>query len=503
MCLYFSHKDNSEREQLLSDLLLQKKEAKVWCVWSCFLLGCKKATEEKTGKREKLPFFCPTKPSRFVLQISFWQKWIIISQKKKKLEKLKRAVKRPPERTCFLLFWRERNLILPSKNHIKLWSFPFTLWELSQLNFAILRNKGMSEHNTLTHTKKDVMNCCEDNLSHHGKRVRKKTLISWWNLSIFPVTRKSWRGKDTQNHQIQCFSSQSRFSLPMENIFTTSLTLLKPWFGEVPNQSLDVDKQKPTKTNFWGKLFQWNHLIQKLNKRVDLNLSVDFFENLPLSQNFLTFFCSTHDYLIFANLSKIAWKNMPQLPNCVIFVSQVKKYMGSTALFSWGQKNLRYFVNTLRNFRKKYWDVTKQAVKSKKTSLVAHNESIIAFFCKLFWFPCETVGHQMCLWSVQLHILPQTPVRCSIIHKPCCDFGVQQILASVVQFSTLFFLDTLTNHSNLFFVSFSEDTYVNWCWCIWHSKQVLSFEWACSWSNHHQQTLFAASLKCKLRSRFV
>ena len=104
---------------------------------------------------------------------------------------------------------------------------------------------------------------------------------------------------------------------------------------------------------------------------------------------------------------------------------------------------------------------------------------------------------------VQLHILPQAPVRCSIIHKPCCDFGVQQILASVVQFSTLFFLDTLTNHSNLFFVSFSEDTYVNWCWCIWHSKQVLSFEWACSWSNHHQQTLFAASLKCKLWSRFV
>ena len=98
---------------------------------------------------------------------------------------------------------------------------------------------------------------------------------------------------------------------------------------------------------------------------------------------------------------------------------------------------------------------------------------------------------------------PKTPGRCSIIHKFCFDFDDQHVLASVVQFSPLFFLDTLTNHSNLFFVSFSSDTYVNWCWCTWHSKQVRSFEWARSWSNIHQRTLLTASLKCKLQSRLV
>ena len=35
-----------------------------------------------------------------------------------------------------------------------------------------------------------------------------------------------------------------------------------------------------------------------------------------------------------------------------------------------------------------------------------------------FDFPCETVGHQTCSWtSSHFHILPQTPGRCSIIHK--------------------------------------------------------------------------------------
>ena len=51
----------------------------------------------------------------------------------------------------------------------------------------------------------------------------------------------------------------------------------------------------------------------------------------------------------------------PILPEKTCLNSQIvwflspksKKYMGSTALFSWGQKNLRYFVNTFRNFRKK------------------------------------------------------------------------------------------------------------------------------------------------------
>ena len=152
--------------------------------------------------------------------------------------------------------------------------------------------------------------------------------------------------------------------------------------------------------------------------------------------------------------------------------------------------------------KKKYWDVTKQGVKSQKNFSCCTQWIHDCFFLQIVLISLWNCD-QTCLWSVQHHILPQTPVRCSIIHKPCCDFGVQQILASVVQFSTLFFLDTLTNHSNLFFVSFSEDTYVNWCWCIWHSKQVLSFEWACSWSNLHQQTLFAAPPKCKLRSRFV
>ena len=256
MCLYFSHKDNSEREQLLSELLLPKKEAKVWCVWLVFSWDAKKQLKKKQEREKNSLSFIHTKtikicPSNFL----FFPKWIIISQKKKETWKTETGSEKTTQENLFAVVLEGEKFDSSLKKPHQTLVIPFHSVGTFTVELCDLEEQSMSEHNTLTHTKKDVMNCCEDNLSHHGKRMRKKTRISWWNLSIFPVTKKILeRKRHPKSPNSMLFLSIQIFPPNGEHLHHKSDTVeTMIWRGSKP-----VSWCRQAKQTHQGKLFEEN-----------------------------------------------------------------------------------------------------------------------------------------------------------------------------------------------------------------------------------------------------
>ena len=119
-----------------------------------FSLGVQKSNWRENRRERETPFFCSTQKHQDLSFKFHFEKMNHHFPKKETCKTWNEHWKDLPREPVFCCFGGREIWFFPQKNHIKLWSFPFALWELSQLNFAILRKKGMSEHNTLTHTTK-------------------------------------------------------------------------------------------------------------------------------------------------------------------------------------------------------------------------------------------------------------------------------------------------------------------------------------------------------------
>ena len=226
------------------------------CV-ACFLLGCKKATEEKTGKREKLPFFLSTqKPSRFVLQISsFFQNESSFPKKKRNLKNWNGQWKDHPREPVCCCFGGREIWFFPQKTTS---NFGHSLSLCGNFHSWTLRSWGTKPCLNTTHSLTQKKKCDEllwGQPFSPWEENEKKTLISWWNLSIFPVTKKILeRKRHPKSPNSMLFLSIQIFPPNGEHLHHKSDTVeTMIWRGSKP-----VSWCRQAKQTHQGKLFEEN-----------------------------------------------------------------------------------------------------------------------------------------------------------------------------------------------------------------------------------------------------